>query len=289
MVIRYSFDDAKAKGKRTKQVFEIGSNRAIYQNGWIASSIAFSPWQPLRSGFDIDNTKWELYNIEEDFSQANDLAAQNPEKLRALQDLWWAEASRTNILPLDWRVAERFSDQVTGRPNPSLGRDKFVYKTEISGLPEGVAPDLKNRSFAITAEVEIPEGGAEGMLFTQGGFTGGWGFYIKDQKVVGLHNFLGLNHYRAVSSEPVPKGKVTLAMRFDYKGAKQKPGGGGTITLLANGKEIGRAKVERTIPFKYSNYEGQDIGSDTGSPVELTYQMPFAFTGKLGAVTVELK
>jgi hypothetical protein len=159
----------------------------------------------------------------------------------------------------------------------------------MTRLPEGVSPDLKNRSFTITAEVEIPEAGAEGMLFTQGGFTAGWGFYIQDRRLVGVHNYLGLDRYRAVSSEPMPTGRVTLAMEFAYAGTGREMGRGGTIVLRANGREIGRGQAERTTPFKYSLYEGQDIGEDSGSPVEFTYTPPFAFTGRLDSLTVELR
>jgi hypothetical protein len=162
-----------------------------------------------------------------------------------------------------------------------------VYETPLAALPESSAPDLKNKSFTITAEAEIPAGGAEGMIFTQGGFTGGWGFYIQQGKLVGLHNQVALERYRVVSSEPVPAGKVTLAMDFKYDGGGMAKGG--TMTLSANGRKIGEGRVEKTTPFKYSLYEGQDIGEDTGSPIDFSYTPPFKFTGKLGRVTVEVK
>ena len=213
--------------------------------------------------------------------------ATNPEKLRALQDLWWAEAARNDILPLDWRGPERFSVELTGKPSLAAGRKTFVYETPLAALPEAAAPDLKNKSFTITAEAEIPAGGADGMIFTQGGFTGGWGFYIQQGKLVGLHNHVALERYRVVSTEPVPTGKVTLAMDFKYDGDGTAKGG--TITLLANGRKIGEGRVEKTTPFKYALAEGQDIGEDTGSPIDFSYTPPFKFTGKLGKVTVELK
>jgi Sulfatase len=285
--LTYTFGDAKAADRRKVQVFEMGVARGIYQNGWMASSIAFVPWQPDRTGFDIDKAKWELYKVDDDFSQADDLAATNPEKLRAMQDLWWAEAARNDILLLDWRGAERLSIELTGKPSLAAGRKTFVYETPLAALPEASAPDLKNKSFTITAEAEILEGGADGMIFTQGGFTGGWGFYIQEGKLVGLHSHVALERYRVVSTEPVPTGKVTLAMDFKYDGGGIAKGG--TITLLANGKKIGEGRVEQTTPSKYSLFEGQDIGEDTGSPVDFSYAPPFEFTGKLGKVTVELK
>jgi arylsulfatase len=285
--LTYTFSDAKAAERRKAQVFEIASNRGIYQNGWFASSLAFVPWNPAREGFDIDKVKWELYRIDDDFSQANDLAAANPDKLRAMQDLWWAEAARNNILPLDWRAGERLSAELTGKPNLAGHRKSFAYETPLAALPEAAAPDLKNKSFTITAEAEIPPGGAEGMIFTQGGFTAGWGFYIQQGKLVGLHNYLDLERYKVVSAEALPTGKVTLVMDFRSDGGGM--GKGGTITLSANGKKIGEGRVEKTTPFKYSLFEGQDVGEDTGTPVDFSYQPPFRFTGKLGRVTVELK
>ena len=282
-----TLNDAKAADRRKSQIFELVSNRGMYQNGWMASSMAYSPWEAFRKGFDPNKAKWELYNIDEDFSQANDLAAKNPEKLKALIDLWWAEAARHDILPLDWRSVERLSEQLTGRPNLAAGRKTVVYNTPLVALPEGSAPDLKNKSFRITAEVNIPSSGAEGMIFTQGGITAGWGFYIRERKLVGLHNYIDSKRFRIVSTENVPTGKVTLAMDFQYDGGGMSKGG--TITLLANGRKIGTGRVDNTAGFKYSLYEGQDIGEDSGSPVDTTYAPPFKFTGRIEKVTVELK
>lgn len=283
----YTFNDAKAPDRRKQQVFEIVANRGIYQNGWFASSLSFVPWTSSREGFDIDKAKWELYNIDKDFTQADDLAASNPEKLRAMQDLWWSEAARNNILPLDWRGPERMSAELTGKPSLAAGRKMFVYDTPLAALPEAAAPDLKNKSFTVTAQAEIPPNGAEGMIFTQGGFTGGWGFYIQGGRVIALHNWLDHERYRVVSNEPLPTGKVTLAMDFRYDGGGVAKGG--QITLTANGKKIGEGRIDKTTPFKYSLYEGQDVGEDTGSPIDFSYTPPFKFSGKLDRVTVELK
>jgi arylsulfatase A-like enzyme len=283
----YTFNDAKAADRRRSQIFELVSNRAMYQNGWMASSISFVPWAATRAAYDPEKAKWELYHIDDDFSQADDLSAKNPDKLKALVDLWWAEAARHDILPLDWRAVERLSDQITGRPSVAAGRKTFVYETPLVALPEASAPDLKNKSFTITAEVEIPADGGDGMIFTQGGITAGWGFYLQKGKLVGLHNYIGLERYRVVSTENVPTGKVILAFDFKYDGGGM--GKGGTITLLANGKKVGEGHVEKTAGIKYSLYEGQDIGEDSGSPVDFTYTPPFQFTGQLHKVTVELK
>jgi arylsulfatase len=162
-----------------------------------------------------------------------------------------------------------------------------VYDTPLVALPEASAPDLKNKSFTVTAEAEIPADGGNGMIFTQGGITAGWGFYLQKGKLVGVHNYIGLERYRIVSAENVPTGKVTLTFEFKYDGGGM--GKGGTITLFANGQKIGEGRVEKTAGYKYSLYEGQDIGQDSGSPVDFTYTPPFSFTGKLHKVTVELK
>jgi arylsulfatase len=283
----YSFNDAKAPERRRSQIFELVSNRAMYQNGWMASSIAYLPWTATRSGYDPNTAKWELYNIDKDFSQADDLAAKNPEKLKALVDLWWAEAARHDVLPLDWRSIERLSEQITGRPSLAQGRKTFVYSTPLVALPEAAAPDLKNKSFTVTAEAEVPADGGDGMIFTQGGITAGWGLYLLKGKLVGMHNYIGLERYRAVSSENIPTGKVTLTLDFKYDGGGM--GKGGAITLTANGKKLAEARVDKTTGYKYSLYEGQDIGEDSGSPVAFDYAPPFKFTGKLDKVTVELK
>jgi hypothetical protein len=241
--ILYTFKDAKAPDRRKAQIFEMVSNRAMYQDGWMASSLAYLPWAATRTGYDPDKAKWELYHIDQDFSQAEDLATKNPEKLKALIDLWWAEAARHDVLPLDWRAVERMSDQLTGRPSLAAGRNTFVYETPLAALPEASAPDLKNKSFTITAEAEIPAEGGDGMIFTQGGITAGWGFYLQKGKLVGVHNYIGMERYRIVSTESVPTGKATLTFDFQYDGGGM--GKGGTITLSSMARGLARATSKK--------------------------------------------
>jgi hypothetical protein len=162
-----------------------------------------------------------------------------------------------------------------------------VYDTPLVALPAASAPDLKNKSFSITAEAEMPADGGDGMIFTQGGITAGWGFYLQKGRLVGVHNYIGLERYRVVSTEKMPTGKATLT--FDFKCDGGGIGKGGTITLLANGKEVAEGRAEKTAGYKYSLYEGQDIGQDSGSPVDFTYTPPFKFTGKLNKVTIDVK
>ena len=283
----YTIDDAKAKGRRIKQYFEMGVNRGIYQDGWMASALSFPPWQSVRGAFDPDEQKWELYHIDEDFSQANDVAAANPEKLRQLQDLWWAEAARYNVLPLDWRATERFDSELMGRPSLIAGRKKLVYYPGVVGLPLSSSPPLLNKSWTITADIELPEGGGNGMIVTEGGLEGGIGLYLRDGRPTFVYNFLSLERPTFAGKDPLPKGKSQVAVKFDYDGGGA--GKGATVTLLVNGEKVAGGRLERTVPAQFSLGEGFDVGMDYGSAVDFTYQLPFEFTGTIEEVRVELE
>jgi arylsulfatase len=282
----YTFGDAKAKGQRTTQYFEMGVNRGIYHDGWMASALSFPPWQSVRGAFDPDKQKWELYKIDEDFSQANDLAAANPGKLRQLQDLWWVQASRYNVLPLDWRATERFDSELMGRPSLIAGRKKLVYYPGMIGLSLGSAPPLLNKSWTITADIELPDGGGDGMIVTEGGLEGGVGLYLRDGRPTFVYNYLSLERPTFVGKDPLPKGKSQVAVKFDYDGGGA--GKGATVTLLVNGAKVAGGRVEKTVPVQFSLGEGFDVGMDIGSAVDFTYQLPFKFTGKIEEVRVEL-
>ncbi len=278
--------DADADEVRTSQYFEMVVNRGMYKDGWWAASLAFEPWDPVRGEFDPLKARWELYNLDEDFTQANDVAADNPDKLDEMKALWWAEASKNKALPLDWRGAERFSAELTGKPNLAGDRTIFTYPGPLAGLPEASAPDLKNKSFRITAKVEIGEN-ASGMIFTQGGNTGGWAFYLKDGKLKAAHNFIDVETYLVESDTPVAAGSHELTMDFAYDGGDQM-GQSGTLTLSVDGSEVARGPIARTTPFKYSLSENQDIGSDTGTPVTYDYSAPLEFQGQLEEVVVDV-
>ncbi|GLS29651.1 arylsulfatase [Mesorhizobium albiziae] len=281
-----ALEKADAPEFRTSQYFEMLVNRGMYKDGWWAASLSFEPWQPERGEFDPLTAKWELYNLDEDFTQANDLAEKEPAKLAELTTLWWAQASANKALPLDWRGAERFSSELTGKPNLAAGRSTFVYPVALAGLPEASAPDLKNKSFSISAKVRIDDN-ASGMIFTQGGNTGGWALYLKEGKLVAAHNYIDVEHYSVESTGPVPSGEHELKMEFSYEGGKET-GKGGTVKLSADGQQLGIGKIEKTTPFKYSLSENQDIGSDTGTPVTYDYTPPFNFQGTLEEVVVEV-
>ncbi|MCA9238698.1 MAG: arylsulfatase, partial [Planctomycetales bacterium] len=279
----YTFDDASAKDKRTTQYFEMLGNQGIYHDGWMASAIRGEPWVSEPPPVDLLNMPWELYHVEEDFSQANDLAKAEPEKLQELVKLFFAEAARYNVLPLDGRKTARLD--VSNRPSLTQGRTRFTYPNLLR-LPEGAAPDLKHRSHTISAEVQIPEQGAEGMLITQGGRFAGYGLMVKDGKLVYHYNLVGVERFTIESAQRLPSGKVTL--KAVYKTDADKPFAGAEVTLFANDKPIGKGRVEKSIPNRVTLDETLDVGFDTGTPIMEGYDMPFDFTGKLSAVTIEL-
>jgi arylsulfatase A-like enzyme len=284
----YTFDDAQAKERHTTQYFELGANRGLYHNGYMASALSFQPWQSVRSGFDPDKQRWELYNIGEDFSQANDLAATNPQKLRELQDLWWVEAAKYNVLPLDWRATERMNAEVMGRPSLAGDRKTFTYYPGQVALPGEAAPRILNKSWSLTADIEVPENGVEGMIITQGGIEGGYGLYVRDTKPTFVYNFLDLERYTIASTTALPKGKVQLKVDLAYKGKAGELGKGATVTVTANGTKVTEGELPKTIPQQISIGEGLDIGEDVGSAIDFTYKPPFKFTGKINKVTVDL-
>jgi arylsulfatase len=280
-----SFSDAQVITRKT-QYFELGVNRGIYSDGWMASALSFPPWQPNREKFDVDNQKWELYNIDEDFSQANDLAAQNPEKLRQMQDLWWVEASAYNVLPLDWRASIRLNAEAMGRPTLMGHRKTMTYYPGTIGLPDAASPNMTNKSWTITADIEVPAKG-NGMIVTHGGLEGGYGLYLHDGKLSFVYNYLAIERSSFTSKEMLAKGKNKIVVDFAYDGGGM--GKGGKITMTANGKKIAEGRLEKTIPIQFSLGEGLDVGMDVGSAVDFSYKLPFAFTGTVEKVTVELK
>jgi arylsulfatase A-like enzyme len=284
----YTFDDAKAKERHTTQYFELGSNRGLYHDGWMASVISIIPWEAVHKDVDPDKQKWELYNIDKDFSQADDVAATDPQKLRELEDLWWAEAAKHQVLPLDWRI-ERLNAELMGRPSLSGNAKTLTYYEGQVGLPPEGSPRVLNKSWTLTADIEIPEGGAEGMIVTQGGIVGGYGLYLRGGKPTFVYNYLSLDRFTFTGKDPLPKGKVQLKVDFVYKGGPKELGKAAAVTLSANGNKIAEGQVPKTIPSTISIQEGLDIGEDVGSPVDFTYKPPFKFTGKIDKVTVDLK
>jgi len=280
----YTFDDADAPTRHTTQYFEMLGNQGIYEDGWMASALFNEPWNPNPpEDADLLKLDWELYHIDEDFTQAVDLADDMPDKLQQMKDLFYAEAAKYNVLPLDGRKTERLN--VALRPSLTAGRTQFSYPNGIR-VPEGSAPDLKHVSHTIAAEVAIPEEGAEGMLATLGGRFAGYGLFVQDGKLVYHYNLADVERYTIASDEPLPTGDVTLAAVYETDA--DEPYAGATVTLYANGTEIGNGRVEKSIPNRMTLDETLDIGFDTGTPVTETYAPPFAFTGTLKSVDISL-
>jgi hypothetical protein len=283
----YTFDDAKVPTRHKTQYFEMLANRGVYHDGWVACTTPLRlPWQAGTEN-SPDDFKWELYHIAEDFSEVKNLAAQNPAKLKELQAIFDGEAKKYNVLPLDASFVARAD--VSIRPSLTRGRSTFTYYPGTIRVPEGAAPNVRNKDFNVTAEVEIPEGGAEGVLVTQGGRFGGWGLLLMDGKPEFDYAFSNQpqHKYRVTSKEKPAPGKHTIHFDFKYDG----PGMGksGTGTLFVDGKQVAQGKIERTIPTRFSLDETFDIGMDTGTPVVEDYvnKMPFKFTGTLKKVLVE--
>jgi arylsulfatase A-like enzyme len=287
----YTFGDAKAPPTRRTQYFEMMANRALYHDGWVACTTPKRPpWVVIGGSTKnpADDYEWELYDVVNDFSEAKNVAWENPQKLRELQDLWWSEAAKYNVLPLDDRMAERAD--VTIRPGLTSGRTKFTYYPGMKRIPEGSAPPTRNRDFSVTADVEIPKEGAEGVLGTIGGRFGGWGMSLMDS--VPRFDYTTSNapkyRHRIAAKDKLAPGKHTI--RFDFKYDGGGIGKGATGILNVDGKEVAKGRMATTVDFRFSLDETFDCGEDTGTPVAEDYadRMPFRFTGTLEKLVVEL-
>lgn len=283
----YSFNDSKAKDRHTTQYFEMFGNRAIYHEGWVAATKHRTPWADAPDG-PLDQDKWELYHVAEDFSQANDLAASNPDKLKDLQDLFLKEAIKYNVLPLDDRTFERFNAAIAGRPDLMGDRTSITLFEGMTGITENTFLNVKNTSYSITAEIDIPQSGGEGVILCQGGRFAGWSLYMKDGRVSFVHNWVDKDYYTITAPEVLPVGKATIRFEFDYDGGE--PGSGGKGTISVNGKNVAEGRIEKTVPFLFSADETVDVGMDNATPVTKEYKEgDNEFNGKIGKVTVELK
>ena len=262
----YTFNDATAEERHTTQYFEMMANRAIYHQGWTAVARHKDPW--AAASRPIDDDVWELYNIDEDWTQANDLAAEHPDKLAELQRLFLIQAARFNVLPLDARSAERFNSELVGRPELIKGTSQTLY-AGMTRLKEDSVIVLKNKSHSISAAIEVPDGGAEGVLIAQGGTYGGWSVYTTGGRLAYCYNVLGIERFKIVSDSPLPSGSQEVRVEFAYDGGGL--GKGGTVTLFAGDDQIGEGHVDRTLPFMFSMDETADVGSDLASPVSDDY------------------
>jgi arylsulfatase len=289
----YTFGGVNAKERHTQQYFEIFGNRAMYKDGWIACArLDRIPWKMdpetiaklLPGKWDPAKDKWELYNIDEDFSEANDLAASHPDKLRELQELFWEDAEKYHVTPLLAGLAKFF-----GYGPPSSDRTTFTYYPGTENIGSGMIPHLYNRSFTIGADLEIPAEGAEGVIVAEGDVMGGFALYVQNGKLHYTYSFLGIKVDTLSSTENLPAGKIQVRYEFasDQPG---KPATGGRGRLLVNDKSVGESHMEHTVPQRFTAYAGMDIGRDNGEAVSPTYEAksPFAFTGTIRKVVFEL-
>jgi arylsulfatase A-like enzyme len=283
----YTFDKASADAASTRktQYFEMGGNRGIYHDGWYANTTPpVAPWVLNAKMPDIKDYAWELYNINADYSQADDLAAKMPAKLKEMEALFVHEATKYNVFPLD---NSQFARAITPRPSATAGQSVFTYTGEMPGIPTGSAPNILNRSFTITAEVEIPEGGGDGMIVTEGGWSGGYGLYLLKGKPVFSYNLLQLLIPRWAGDQALSKGKHTIVFDFTYEG----PGiaKGGTGILKVDGQDVRTLKIPRSIPFLIPADETFDVGVDTRTGVnDEDYKPPFRFNGTIDKLTFKL-
>ena len=285
--IAYSFEGGAAPDRHTTQYFEMFGNRGIYHQGWSAVTIHHSPFRKGKSSWDED--VWELYDNTTDWSQAVNLADQYPEKLAELQDLFMVEAAKYNVFPPDDRRTELTNPELAGRPDLLNGRTSMTFYPGMSQLMENTVPNIKNKSHTVTADIEVPAEGADGVLIAQGGRFGGWSLYVVDGVLKYTHNYLGLQEYRVSAAETLPTGRVMVQYRFDYEGGSET-GAGGQGSLYIGDIKMGEAHIDRTVPFTFSLDETLDIGRDLATPVSSDYAIgDNDFTGKIYSVKVEVE
>ena len=287
--LMYTFNDPGAKERHTTQYFEVAGNRAIYHDGWYARTIHKAPWErePRRP---LTEDIWELFYTPEDFSLANDLSAQNPEKLKELQDLFMKEAEKNHVLPIDDRVFERMIAANVGRPDIMGNRKSLTLADGMVGMSENVFLNIKNRPITLTAEVEIPTGKtANGIIIAQGGRFGGWALYVKDGIAAYDYNFLGMQRFTVAAGQKLTPGKHTIKFDFAYDGGG--PGKGGSGTLLIDGKKAGEGRIERTQAGIFSADETADVGIDLATPVveRIGAEAKSKFNGSIPKLVVEVK
>lgn len=285
----YTFDNPQARGTRTTQYFEVGGHRAVYHDGWVAASLHGVPWK-LSGSLGFDNTRWELYNIDEDFSQSNDLAAQMPAKLAEMEARFDTEAKKFSVYPLDDRFIERalFSD----RPSLTAGRKNFSYSAGTTRIPEGSAPPIYQRSHTITASVVVPAQGGDGVIVAEGGSAGGYTLYVMDGRVHYDYNFFGKQLYQVSSAEKLAPGKTEIVLDYQQGPARRLvETKGGPAKLYVNGKLVGESQIANVVPGRFSATETLDIGMDLGAAVTPAYRGrgAFPFTGVIEQVRIDLK
>jgi arylsulfatase len=283
----YSFDDGGAAERRTTQYFEMFCNRGIFHEGWTAVTRHSIPWVMGTELPSFDDDVWELYDTNTDWSQANDLAAQMPEKLEELKQLWLEEATKCNVLPLDDRRAERLNADLAGRPQLVRGNSQMLFGG-MGRLSENSVVVTKNKSFALTAQIDVAESPANGVIIAQGGAFGGFSLYVADGKPAYCYNLFGLDVVKVYGDAPIPAGEHQVRMEFTYDGGGL--GKGGEIALFVDGEQVGQGRVEATVPMLFSADETTDVGSDTATPVSDDYSpQDSVFSGKIHWVQIDIE
>jgi arylsulfatase len=284
----YTFNNAKAADRHTTQYFEMFGNRAIYHDGWLARTLHRAPWQ-TGTQKPLESDTWDLYDVRSDFSLAKNLAAEQPQKLKELQAIFMKEAEKYHVLPIDDRTIERTNPALAGRPDLLGGRTSLTLYEGMQGMLENTFMNVKNQSMRVAAELDIPAGGANGAILSQGGRFGGWSLYMKDGKPAYTYNYLGLERYTVTAPAVLAAGPATVTLTFDYDGGGV--GKGGKATLLVNGKPVAEGRVEKTQPNIFSADETADVGLDNQTPVAegIGVGAETRFTGKIKQVTLEVK
>ena len=290
----HTFEAADAEERHTVQYFESMGNRAIYRDGWWACArLDRIPWDfspatiaRLAPGvYDPEQDTWELYYLPDDFTQAHDLAAEQPEKLAELKELFWQEAERNKALPLLGGMSVFF-----GILPPLPTTTRFTFHGDVQNVQRGMIPRIYGRSYAIEADLIVPDGGAQGVIVANADEIGGFAVWVDaDGLLHHTYSMLGVEQYRQVSTEPIPTGAVAVRMQFDADA--NKPGTGGLVSLYANDAKVGEGRIDRTVPVAFSSYAGMDIGRDNGLVVDRAYKSlaPYAFTGEVRTVVFDLK
>jgi hypothetical protein len=299
MSFAHTFDDAGAPTRHVTQYFEMIGHRSIYHDGWRAvcpwpgtsfteSGIPFGTPIPAEKLTELDATAWELYHVEEDFAENHDVAEENRARLIEMIAQWYVEAGKYKVLPVDGRGQQRFAEE---RPQIAVDRNSYTYYPGTQEVPMNAAAKITNRPHSITADVDIPEGGAEGVLISQGGIDGGYAFFVQDGKMRYTYNYVARNLYHVESTKPVPEGRHQLRFEFEVTGEPDILKGIGTAgrgQLYIDGELVGQAEIPVTNPILLGLSSGVAVGADPGSPVTEEYKAPFAFTGKIHSVTIDV-
>jgi len=279
----YSFNEGTSPEQHKVQYFEMFGNRGVYQDGWFARTVHRAAWE-MKVRAPLTEDQWQLFNTNEDFSLANDVTEQYPEKLKEMQDLFMAEAEKYHVLPIDDRLLERTNAELMGRPTVMGERNTVTYGEGMKGMGVDVFIDLRGKSYTITTEVAVDAGG-NGVIVCQGGRFGGLSFYMKKGKPAFSYNYLGLESFHVMADQPLKPGNYKLVLDFASDGGLGK---GGTATILVNDNKVAEKRIEKTQPGIFSVDDLADIGMDEGTQVA-DYGGSHKFTGKIEYVTIERK